>query len=147
MANGAIGNLCKACEGIFKDSSELGQLQRIHHGLDALRARAGRGCQLCLTVYMSMNPSALIKFQKSSPASDGFVSLSHVDNHQIKLTFTYGDIESRASSSSGLKSQASAIDLNAPRSRLSLSVDLLLVKQACKNRGLSYRRFADVSTR
>src|SRR5277367_1809329 len=53
-----LSTLCKACQSIF-NQQRPGQV--IHHGIDALRARAGRGCQLCLTIYMSMDPNHLLK--------------------------------------------------------------------------------------
>jgi hypothetical protein len=135
-----LSTLCKACQSIFTDASlrRPGQIQ--HHGIDALRARAGRGCQLCLIIYMSMDPNYLMKFQRTVPNSQGIASFNPTSRDQARLQFRYisataADEESFNSTTSGQK-QKGPSSVHSAKSDTGdvhvLSVDLILVKPECK---------------
>jgi hypothetical protein len=135
-----LSTLCKACQSIFTDASQRRPGQVHHHGIDALRARAGKGCQLCLIVYMSMDPSHLMKFQRTVPNSQGIASFTPISRDQARLQFRYisataSDQESFNSTSSGQKQKdTSSVHSNKsldPGDVHVLSVDLILVKPEC----------------
>jgi hypothetical protein len=135
-----LSTLCKACQSIFTDASLRRPGQIHHHGIDALRARAGRGCQLCLIVYMSMDPNYLMKFQRTVPNSQGIASFNPTSRDQARLQFRYisataADEESFNSTSSGQK-QKGPSSVHSAKSDTGdvhvLSVDLILVKPECK---------------
>ena len=135
-----LSTLCKACQSIFTDASLRRPGQIHHHGIDALRARAGRGCQLCLIVYMSMDPNYLMKFQRTVPNSQGIASFNPTSRDQARLQFRYisttaSDEESFNSTSSGQK-QKGPSSVHSAKSDTGdvhvLSVDLILVKPECK---------------
>ena len=136
----ALSTLCKACQSIFTDASLRRPGQIHHHGIDALRARAGRGCQLCLIVYMSMDPNYLMKFQRTVPNSQGIASFNPTSRDQARLQFRY--ISATASDEESFNSTSSAQKQKGPSSVHSaksdtgdvhvLSVDLILVKPECK---------------
>ena len=147
MATETLSNLCKACQAIFGDSSIPYRAEIGHHGLDALRARASRGCQLCLTIYMSIDPASLVRFQKAIPNSQGFASISPSTCDQACLRFRYG----RALVGSGRESLASnGSNPNQPSilsstSNLAegLTVDLFLVKAERRLYSASHLYLAD----
>jgi hypothetical protein len=135
-----LSTLCKACQSIFTDASLRRPGQIHHHGIDALRARAGRGCQLCLIIYMSIDPNYLMKFQKTVPNSQGIASFNPTSRDQARLQFRYisataSDEESFNSTSSGQK-QKGPSSVRSVKSDTGdvhvLSVDLILVKPECK---------------
>ena len=135
----ALSTLCKACQSIFTDASQRRPAQIHHHGIDALRTRAGKGCQLCLTVYMSIDPIHLAKFQKTVPTSQGIASFTPISRDQARLQFRYisataSDQESFNSTSSGQK-QKGASSVHSNKSETGdvhvLSVELILVKPEC----------------
>ena len=131
--------LCKACQSIFTEASQQRPGQIHHHGIDALRARAGNGCQLCLTVYMSVDPNYLSKFRKTVPNSQGIASFNPISRDQARLQFRY--ISATASDQESFNSTSSAQKQKGPSSLHStksetgdvhvLSVDLILVKPEC----------------
>ena len=131
--------LCKACQSIFTDTSPQRPGQINHHGIDALRARAGRGCQLCLTIYMSMDPNLLLKFQNTVPNSQGIASFTPISRDQARLQFRYisataSDQESFNSTGS-VQKQQSTVSVNSIKSNSgelrTLSVEMILVKPEC----------------
>jgi hypothetical protein len=135
-----LSTLCKACQSIFTDASQRRPGQINHHGIDALRARAGKGCQLCLTVYMSMDPSHLMKFQRTVPNSQGIASFTPISRDQARLQFRYisasaSDHESFNSTGSGQRQKGTS-SVHSHKSLDStdvhvLSVDLILVNPEC----------------
>jgi hypothetical protein len=134
-----LSTLCKACQSIFTEASQRRPGQIHHHGIDGLRARAGKGCQLCLTVYMSMDPNHLMKFQRTVPNSQGIASFTPISRDQARLQFRYisataSDQESFNSTSSGQK-QKGPSSVHSTKSDSGdvhvLSVDLILVKPEC----------------
>ena len=136
----SLSSLCKACQSIFTDASQRRPGQIHHHGIDALRARAGKGCQLCLTVYISMDPNHLTKFLKTVPNSQGIASFTPISRDQARLQFRYvsataSDQESFNSTSSGQKQKGTS-SVHSNKSDAGdvhvLSVDLILVKPECK---------------
>ena len=90
-----LSNLCVACKSIFDGSTlknENGEVE--HHGLDALAARASRGCHLCLTVYMSIDPEAYKRCRKSGVNGQavetvGFACVIPIARDQARLKFRY----------------------------------------------------------
>ncbi len=90
-----LSDLCVACKSIFDGSTlknDNGEVE--HHGLDALAARASRGCHLCLTVYMSIDPEAYKRFKKSSSNRHvvetlGFACVIPIARDQARLKFRY----------------------------------------------------------
>ncbi len=131
--------LCKACQSIFTDTSPQRPGQTHHHGIDALRARAGRGCQLCLTIYMSMDPNVLQRFLNTVPNSQGIASFTPISRDQARLQFRYisataSDQESFNSNGSAQKQQ-STVSVNSIKSNSgelrTLSVETILVKPEC----------------
>lgn len=130
----APSTLCLACQAIFdgrnlsveslsafnqprildQPQRRVGEIQ--HHGLDELATRASRGCHLCLTVYLSLDPEALRAFRRSAATSAnpmgagatssktklptkpivtgamgslGFASVVPIARDQAKLSFRY----------------------------------------------------------
>ena len=136
----SLSTLCKACQSIFTDASQRRPSQIHHHGIDALRARASNGCQLCLTVYMSMDPNHLMKFQKTVPNSQGIASFTPISRDQARLQFRYisattSDQEPTTSTSSGPKQRGTSSVHSNKSFEIAdvhvLSVDLILVKPEC----------------
>ena len=98
-----LSTLCLACKSIFAGTTARNEHSEVpHHGLEALAARASRGCQLCLTVYMSIDPEAFKSLRKStasptptSPADgpptepSGWASISPIARDQARLRFRY----------------------------------------------------------
>ena len=90
-----LSNLCVACKSIFDGSTLKNDNAEVeHHGLDALAARASRGCHLCLTVYMSIDPEAYKRFRKSSSNGQavetlGFACVIPIARDQARLKFRY----------------------------------------------------------
>ena len=135
-----LSTLCKACQSIFTDTSLRRPDQIHHHGIDALRARAGRGCQLCLIIYMSMDPNYLMNFQRTVPNSQGLASFTPTSRDQARLQFRY--ISATASDEESFNSTSSSQKQKGPSSVHStksdtgdvhvLSVDLTLAKPECK---------------
>lgn len=135
-----LSALCNACQSIFTDASQRRPGQIHHHGIDALRTRAGKGCQLCLSVYMSMDPSYLMKFQRTVPNSQGMASFTPISRDQARLQFRYIsatalDRESFNSTSSGQKQKGpSSVHSNKSFDAGEvhvLAVDFVLVKPEC----------------
>jgi hypothetical protein len=130
-----LSTLCKACQSIFTQQRP-GQV--IHHGVDALRARAGRGCQLCLTIYMSMDPNHLLKFQKSTPNSQGIASFNPISRDQARLQFRYipattPDHQSTRSTGSARNPSMSIHSMkDGSIDPQMISVDLILVRPECE---------------
>lgn len=132
-----LSTLCRTCQLIFADASQRRPGQIHHHGVDGLRARAGKGCQLCLTVYMSIDPHHLMKFQKTVPNSQGIASFTPTSRDQARLQFRYisattSDQLSFNPTSSGQKPKGTSSvhsnkSLDAEDVHV-LSVDLILVK-------------------
>lgn len=147
-----LSTLCKACQSIFSDASQRRPGQIHHHGIDALRARAGKGCQLCLTVYMSIDPSHLMKFQRTVPNSQGIASFTPISRDQARLQFRYisataSDQESFNSTSS-VQKQRGTSSVHSNKSFDSadvhvLSVDLILVNAECTLAVNNSQIFAD----
>lgn len=134
-----LSTLCKACQSIFTDASQRRPGQIHHYAIDGLRARAGKGCQLCLTVYLSMDPNHLLKFQRTVPNSQGIASFTPISRHQARLQFrfvssTAADHDSFSSTSSGQNPKGpSSVHSNKSDSGSVqvLSADLILVKPEC----------------
>lgn len=133
-----LSTLCKLCQSIFKESSphRPGQVQ--HHGVDALRARAGRGCQLCLTVHMSLDPVQLMKFQQKVPDSQGIASFTPISRDQARLQFRYLSAtasDKEADSPTAVDEKQRSISVKSikpdPENLRVLSVDMILVKPEC----------------
>ena len=88
-----LSSLCVACKSIFDGSTlrnDNGEVE--HHGLDALAARASRGCHLCLTVYMSIDPETYKSFRKSNGQTVetlGFACVIPIARDQARLKFRY----------------------------------------------------------
>lgn len=73
-----LSSLCVACKSIFDGSTLKNENAEVeHHGLEALATRAARGCHLCLTVYMSIDPEVYKSFQR--PTTNGHGQTHHVD--------------------------------------------------------------------
>ena len=83
-------NLCLACKSIFDPTSarDPSSNEVAHHGLEALAIRATRGCHLCLTVYMAIDPDAFKNFREKA-RSVGFAGVSPIGRDQAKLRFRY----------------------------------------------------------
>ena len=129
MADLNLSTLCLACRAIFKATpgSSLTGHDVPHHSIEALSTRAVRGCHLCLTVYMSLDPEALTKFRKLHANSQGLASITPIARDQARLKFKYvpediGNTQSfysEATTSSDTKTESV------------LSVELILLKPEC----------------
>jgi Heterokaryon incompatibility protein (HET) len=89
-----VSSICEACKSIFNGSTPKNENGEVdHHGLDALAARATRGCHLCLTVYMSIEPEAYKSSRISATGQPvdtfGFASVSPIARDQARLKFRY----------------------------------------------------------
>jgi hypothetical protein len=135
-----LSTLCKTCQSIFTDASQRRPGQIHHHGIGELRVHAGKGCQLCLAIHMSMDPSYLMKFQRTVPDSQGIASFTPISRDQARLQFRYisaaaSDPESFDSTSPGQKQKATlsvysnkSLDVGEVHV---LSVDFILVRPEC----------------
>lgn len=96
----SISELCVACKSIFDGSTLKNENAEVeHHGLEALAARAARGCHLCLTVYMSIDPDVYRKFKQPTANGNGnhahvadtlgFACVSPIARDQARLKFRY----------------------------------------------------------
>lgn len=107
--------LCPACRYIFDATSTLASPppssqdiikpdEITHQSLDAVAESAKRGCHLCVTVYMNLDPAALRAFRRyvqsalgrSSPDSGniaglslGFASINPIARDQARLSFRW----------------------------------------------------------
>ena len=138
-----LSTLCQACQSLFQDTSSRRTAQFPHYGVDGLRAQAGQGCQLCLTVYHSMDPDLLVKFQKTVVQSQGIASFTPISRDQARIQFRYlsatgedrGSVDSSNSAQKRPQTTGpgqSTTSVNSVRSQSEqvslLSVDLILVK-------------------
>jgi hypothetical protein len=94
MADLNLSTLCLACKAIFKSdgpdpASAFVGVDVPHHSIEALSARAVRGCHLCLTVYMSLDPDALTQFRRLYQDSQGVASITPIARDQARLKFRY----------------------------------------------------------
>ena len=130
MANLNLSTLCLACKTIFKpahsDPALIGH-DVPHHSIEALSTRAVRGCHLCLTVYMSLDPDALTKFRRLYQNSQGLASITPIARDQARLKFKYlpEDVGNTQSFHSAATSSSSS------RSSTVLVVELILLKPEC----------------
>lgn len=110
----AASQLCPACKAIFDiniavpsprspsdDSHRPDEI--IHQSLASVAESAKRGCHLCVTVYMNLDPAALRAFQRyvdhtrgrlSPDSSDagiswGFASITPIARDQARLSFRW----------------------------------------------------------
>lgn len=151
----AVSTLCTACQAIFTESSPQGPGQLQHHAVDALRTRAGRGCQLCLSIYMSMDPTQLLKFQNTVPSSQGIASFTPIGRDQARLQFRYipatASEEESSNSKGSTEKQESRVSVNSVHSNAGeirlLSVDMILVKPECTITPTCVLRRADFGDR
>ena len=111
---GSASSLCPACKNIFDVnvavpspgspiSNALRQGEIPHQSLDQVAEAAKRGCHLCVTVYMNIDPAALRAFRRyanftqgrTSPdvssvvMSWGFVSIVPIARDQARLSFRW----------------------------------------------------------
>lgn len=130
MADLNLSTLCLACRAVFKldasDSALIGH-DIPHHSIEALSARAVRGCHLCLTVYMSLDPDALTKFRRLHQNSQGLASITPIARDQARLNFKYlpedaGNTQSYHSAATSSSSSTSSSVL---------IVELILLKPEC----------------
>lgn len=130
MANLNLSTLCLACKTIFKpahsDPALIGH-DVPHHSIEALSTRAVRGCHLCLTVYMSLDPDALTKFRRLYQNSQGLASITPIARDQARLKFKYlpEDVGNTQSFHSAATSSSSS------KSSTILVVELILLKPEC----------------
>jgi len=115
FVSSAVSNLCPSCKAIFNvtdtvSSSSLAPFQNsrqpaevVHQSLDNVAEAAKRGCQLCTTIYMHLNPAALRAFRRyinasvgrESPDStagrlnSGFASIHPIARDQALLKFRW----------------------------------------------------------
>ncbi|KAK5943402.1 hypothetical protein PMZ80_004409 [Knufia obscura] len=111
----ATSQLCPACKSMFNSESTTSSPQAsfedgrrpgeaTHQSLASVAEAAKRGCHLCVTVYMNLDPSALRAFKRyidltqggrSSPDSNdgslsrGFVSINPIARDQARLGFRW----------------------------------------------------------
>ncbi|KAJ9662294.1 hypothetical protein H2198_001428 [Neophaeococcomyces mojaviensis] len=110
----AVSSLCLACKAIFDVSNTVPSLQTlsqngrrpgevVHQSLDNVAEAAKRGCHLCITVYMHLDPAALRAFRRyinasigrESPDStagrlnSGFASIHPIARDQARLNFRW----------------------------------------------------------
>ena len=84
-----LSHLCRTCKSVFSAESAKNEFGEVpHHDLENLAARAARGCHLCLTVYMALDPDAFRNFQ-SKASSIGFAWISLIAKDQARLRFRY----------------------------------------------------------
>jgi len=127
--------LCLACKTIFTaggaPKNESGEVE--HHGLDALAARASRGCHLCLTVYMAIDPDAFKNFRHKAN-SRGFVWISPIARDQARLKFRYVANPAGVTGGSTPPSRQSNRSslLSGQRQEGVLVVELMLMNPNCK---------------
>lgn len=131
MADVNLSTLCLACKAIFKsapNSSLIGHGHDVpHHNLENLSARAVRGCHLCLTVYMSLDPEALTKFRKLHTNSQGLASITPIARDQARLVFKY--VPEDVGNTQSFYSEATASSDSKPENVL--TVELILLKPEC----------------
>ena len=130
MADLNLSTLCLACKAIFKsdpNSSLFGQ-NVPHHSIEALSTRAVRGCHLCLTVYMSLDPDALTRFRRHCHNSQGYASITPIARDQARLKFKYlpEDVGNTQSFHSVATSSSAGL------SHSELVVELILLKPECQ---------------
>ena len=130
MADLNLSTLCLACKAIFKpapnpDSSLVGN-EVPHHSIGALSARAVRGCHICLTVYMSLDPDALTKFRRLYQNSQGLASITPIARDQARLKFRY-----LPEDAGNTQSYHSAVTSSSSNSDSELVVELILLKPEC----------------
>ena len=135
--------LCKACHSIFEQNAAIpsatGELS--HHNLETLAALAAN-CQLCLTVFTSIDPQVYRDYRNKSAAVDsvGYASISPTARDQARLKFRYvrrakvlwdENKENRGPrpSSNGSKSSL----LSQWKETTGLVVELILVNPKCKS--------------
>ncbi|KAK5090300.1 hypothetical protein LTR05_000472 [Lithohypha guttulata] len=110
----STSRLCPTCSQIFDASATISSPQSpslhaskpgevVHLSLDNVAESAKRGCHLCLTVYMNLDPAALRAFRRyvdftkgqASPDSSttsisrGFVSIVPIARDQARLSFRW----------------------------------------------------------
>ncbi|KAK5097504.1 hypothetical protein LTS08_006917 [Lithohypha guttulata] len=110
----STSRLCPTCSQIFDVSATISSPQSpslhaskpgevVHLSLDNVAESAKRGCHLCLTVYMNLDPAALRAFRRyvdftkgqASPDSSttsiswGFVSIVPIARDQARLSFRW----------------------------------------------------------
>jgi len=124
--------LCLACRSIFNADTvknDLGEV--VHHGLEALAARASRSCHLCLTVYMSIDPEAYKNFRKGvATDSLGYAWISPIARDQARLKFRY--VKSDSARSTPTSKNSSKTSLSSAPSDVSLGVELILMDPKCE---------------
>lgn len=131
MSELTASNLCIACQSIFHpDTPRTDSGEIIHHGLEALAARAGK-CHLCLTVFMSIDPDDYKSFRRRSTAdSVGFAWISPIARDQARLKFRYvkAITPDRATpSTSSSKTSLGSLDWES-----GLVVEMILMHPKCK---------------
>ena len=119
--------LCLACRSIFTAQTVRNESGEVaHHGLEDLAARATKGCHLCLTVYMSMDPDAYKNFRRVATSDTlGHALLSPIARDQARLKFRYVTAD-RADAVSSMSATSSKTSLSFKQAD-SLMVELILI--------------------
>ena len=127
-----LSSLCVACKSIFDGATPKNDNGEVdHHGLDALAARASRGCHLCLTVYMSIDPEAYKGFRRTRDGklaeTRGFACVIPIARDQARLKYRYektgGEEVEKGKGREGESPGVMASVSNGSKASLPLSVD------------------------